>query len=322
MSNRQYSQLRGILLCDDHWEACVMDYINVAKGLRFSKVIAGTMRASSEGLSGKKMADFVDRCLNAGVTTFDHADIYGYYESSRLFGEAVLKAHPSLREKVQIVTKFNIILPRKENGYAHYYDSSVKHLNESLNKSLEVLHTDYVDVLLIHRLDPLLNPQELAAGLDQLVKQGKVRHIGISNASYTYFEMVNKYVRTPLVTNEVEVNPLHTDTFFNGVMDSALIHDIPVMAWSPLAGGRLFHPHTGQEFRVRAILQQMARKYAVDSIDKIAYAFINKLPAIVCPIVGSTRFDRVQAAIDAQKIELTNKDWFKILEVSRGREVL
>ncbi|RYL93720.1 aldo/keto reductase family oxidoreductase [Sporolactobacillus sp. THM19-2] len=299
-----------------------MEYVKVTEDLRFSRVIAGTMRASREGLSGKKMADFVDRCLDAGVTTFDHADIYGYYESSRLFGEAVLQDHPALRDKMQIVTKFNIILPRKENGYAHYYDSSVKHLNESLDKSLQVLHTDYVDVLLIHRLDPLLNPKELAEGLDRLIKQGKVRHIGISNASYTYFEMVNKYVKTPLVTNQVEVSPLHTDTLFNGVMDSALIHEIPVMAWSPLGGGRLFHPKTGQEFRTREILQQMAEKYGVDSIDKIAYAFIYKLPATVCPVVGSTKFDRVQSAIDARGIELTNKDWFKILEASRGREVL
>lgn len=299
-----------------------MEYVTVADDLKFSKVIAGTMRASSEGLSGEKMADFVDRCLAAGVTTFDHADIYGYYESSRLFGEAVLQDHPALRDKMQIVTKFNIILPRKENGYAHYYDSSVQHLNESLNKSLEVLHTNYVDVLLIHRLDPLLNPAELAEGLDSLVKEGKVRHIGISNASYSYFEMVSKYVKTPLVTNQIEVNPLYTDTFFNGVMDSALIHKIPLMAWSPLAGGKLFHPETGQQFRVREILQQMAEKYGADSIDKIAYAFINKLPATICPVVGSTKFERVQSAIDAQSIELTNKDWFKILEVSRGREVL
>ncbi|GGL59355.1 aldo/keto reductase [Sporolactobacillus putidus] len=299
-----------------------MDYVDVAEGLKFSKVIAGTMRASKEGLSGKKMVDFVDQCLSAGVTTFDHADIYGYFESSRLFGEAVLKDNSSLRDKIQIVTKFNIVLPREENGYAHYYDSSVKHLNESLNKSLEVLHTDYVDVLLIHRLDPLLNPKEVAEALDSLIKQGKVRHIGISNASYTYFEMVSKYTTTPLVTNQVEVSPLYTDTFFNGVMDSALIHDIPVMAWSPLAGGRLFHPQTGREFRVREILEQMAQKYDADSIDKIAYAFINKLPATVCPIVGSTKFERIQSAIDAQSIELTNKDWFKILEVSRGREVL
>lgn len=299
-----------------------MEYVDVAEGLKFSKVIAGTMRAAHEGLSGKKMADFVDQCLNAGVTTFDHADIYGYFESSRLFGEAVLKDHPSLRDQIQIVTKFNIILPREENGYAHYYDSSVQHLNESLNKSLEVLHTDYVDVLLIHRLDPLLNPKELAEGLDELVRQGKVRHIGISNASYTYFEMVSKYVKTPLVTNQIEVNPLYTDTFFDGTMDSALIHDIPVMAWSPLAGGALFHPKTGQQFRVREILEQMAKKYEVDSIDKIAYAFINKLPATVCPVVGSTKFERLQSAIDAKSIQLTNKDWFKILEVSRGREVL
>lgn len=299
-----------------------MEYVNVADGLKFSKVVAGTMRASSEGLSGKKMTDFVDRCLNAGVTTFDHADIYGYFESSRLFGEAVLKDNPSLRDQIQIVTKFNIELPREDNGYAHYYDSSVEHLNASLNKSLEVLHTDYVDVLLIHRLDPLLNPKEIAEALDRLIKQGKVRHIGISNASYTYFEMVSTYTKTPLITNQVEVSPLYTDTFFNGVMDSALIHDIPVMAWSPLAGGRLFHPKTGQEFRVREILQQMAQKYGADSIDKIAYAFINKLPATVCPIVGSTKFERVQSAIDAQSIELTRKDWFKILEVSRGREVL
>ncbi|WP_100487127.1 aldo/keto reductase [Sporolactobacillus pectinivorans] len=299
-----------------------MQYVDVAEGLKFSKVIAGTMRAAHEGLSGKKMADFVNRCLDAGVTTFDHADIYGYFESSRLFGEAVLKDNPSLRDKIQVVTKFNIILPREENGYAHYYDSSVKHLNESLNKSLEVLHTDYVDVLLIHRLDPLLNPKALAEGLDDLIKQGKVRHIGISNASYTYFEMVSKYVKTPLVTNQVEVSTLYTDTFFNGVMDSALIHDIPVMAWSPLAGGALFHPKTGQQFRVREILGQMAKKYEADSIDKIAYAFINKLPATICPVVGSTKFERLQSAIDAQSVELTNKDWFKILEVSRGKEVL
>ncbi len=219
-----------------------MEYVKIAEGLQFSKVISGMMRASGEGLYGTKLLEFAQKCLELGITTFDHADIYGNGESGRLFGEAVLKGSPSLRSKMQIVTKFNIILPSEKNGFAHYYDSSLNHLNESVNASLKNLCTDYIDVLLIHRQDPLLNPAELSAGLNSMIQQGKVKHIGISNASYTYFEMVSGYTKTPLVTNQVEVSALYTDTFFNGIMDSAIKHNIPIMAWSPLGGGRLFSP--------------------------------------------------------------------------------
>lgn len=155
-----------------------------------------------------------------------------------------------------------------------------------------------------------------------MVKQGKVRNIGISNASYTHFDLINSYTKTLLVTNQVEVSPLYTDTFFDGIMNSALKHDIPIMAWSPLAGGRLFAPETEQEIKVKKVLDDMTLKYGIDSIDKIAYAFINKHPARICPIVGSMKFGRVKACVDAFNIELDTKDWFIILKASRGREVL
>jgi predicted oxidoreductase len=299
-----------------------MEYVKLAEGLQFSKVISGMMRASGEGLRDKKMVEFVDKCLELGITTFDHADIYGDGESGRLFGEAVLKNNPSIRSKMQIVTKFNIVLPTQRSNFVHYYDSSINHLNESINASLKNLCTDYIDVLLIHRQDPLLNPAEIADGLDSLVRQGKVKNIGISNASYTYFEMISSFTKTPLVTNQVEVSPLYTDTFFNGVMDSALKNNIPIMAWSPLAGGRLFSAKTEQEVRVKAVLEKMAKKYAVDSIDKIAYAFLFKHPANICPVVGSMKFDRVKSCADALAINLDTKDWFIILEASRGAEIL
>ncbi|PHV71619.1 aldo/keto reductase [Sporanaerobium hydrogeniformans] len=299
-----------------------MDYMKVTDDLSFSRVIAGMMRASREGLSGHKMTAFVNSCLEMGITTFDHADIYGLGESERLFGEAVLKNNTSLRDKMQLVTKFNIVLPTEKSDFVHYYDSSVQHLRESVDESLKNLCTDYIDVLLIHRLDPLLNPVELAEGLDTLVQEGKVRNIGISNASYTYFDMVNTFTKTPLVTNQVEVSTLYTDTFFNGIMDSALKHDIPVMAWSPLGGGRLFSPKTEQEIRVVKVLETMAQKYQVDSIDKIAYAFILKHPAKICPVTGSMKIERIKACVDALKIPLSTKDWFMILEASRGMEVL
>lgn len=299
-----------------------METVQIAEDLHFSKVISGMMRAAREGLKGTELAAFVDQCLEEGITTFDHADIYGNGESSRLFGEAVLKNNSALRQKIQLVSKFNIILPTKESDYVHYYDSSTEHMRSSVEESLKNLSTDYLDVLLIHRLDPLLNPSELTEGFEALIKEGKIRYIGISNASYTYYEMISSYLKTPLVTNQVEVSPLYTETFFDGTMDSSLLHRIPLMAWSPLGGGKLFQPKTEQEMRVVSVLKELAIKYETETIDTIAYAFINKLPATICPVVGSMKFERLKLCADAQNISLETKDWFRILEASRGKEVL
>jgi predicted oxidoreductase len=284
-----------------------------------SPIVAGVWRMASWGMTPAERVRWIESCLDAGITTFDHADIYGDYTVEGLFGEA-LALHPSLRSRMQIVTKCGIKLvsPARPMHTVKSYDTSHAHVVTSVEQSLRELRTDVLDVLLIHRPDPLLEPAALAETFQSLRQRGLVRAFGVSNFSPSQFALLQQYV--PLVTNQVELHPLAPAVLHDGTLDQALALGLRPMIWSPLAGGRLLTGTDAAALRARAVLQSIADVHGV-RVATIAYAWVLMHPSRPLPITGSRRVDALQDAVTARNIALSRDDWFRILEAGTGVEV-
>ena len=300
-----------------------MQKINLsAEGPTFSRIVAGVMSWGVWGadFSVKKTEKYINQCLELGISTFDHADIYGHYTTEKLFGDAT-KGSSSLREKMQLVSKCGIKMqtPNRPNNSIKSYDTSKAHIIESVEKSLENLQTDYLDALLIHRPSPLMYPEEIAEAFEQLYEQGKVLHFGVSNFSASQLDLFSASI--PLITNQIEVSLLQRSPFTDGTLDKCLEKGIVPMAWSPMAGGRLFSNEPNEQtLRVRKAAAPLQDKYNI-SLDQLLTAWLLKHPTSIIPVFGSTKIERLKAAVDALDIHLTREEWFSLLEAAEGSEV-
>lgn len=286
---------------------------------RLSPVIAGCWRMSEWNWTSAERLRWIEQCLDRGVTTFDHADIYGGYTVEALFGEALALA-PHLRERMQIVSKCGIKLvhPNRPAHRLKSYDTSAAHLITSVDNSLRALKTDRLDLLLIHRPDPLLNPAELGGAVAKLKAAGKIRDFGVSNFTMSQFAMLNQWV--PLATNQIELHPLHRAPLHDGTLDQLMALDLRPMVWSPLAGGRLFTGNAPDALRVRAVLQDIAAHHGV-SAATIAYAWLLRHPSQPSPIVGSRRIEALDEALAACELTLDAEHWHAIWSAGEGAEV-
>ncbi len=283
-----------------------------------SPIVAGLWRLAKWSLSAEALASWTDDVVDQGVDTFDLADIYGSYTCEGLFGAALQKA-PGLRERLRIVTKCDIKLvsPQRPQHTRHVYDTSRGHILSSVENSLRALSTDRIDLLLLHRQDPLMDPEEVASAFDALHSRGKVLAFGVSNFTPSHLAMLASYVRQPIVTNQVEASLLHPDPIHDGTFDQCLERRIRPMAWSPLGGGRLFQPEHPAAARVQPVLQSLARERGV-APETIAYAFLLRHPARPYLITGTGRLDRIVAAVAALQLELTREEWFELYCAARG----
>ena len=290
-----------------------------ADGLELSRVIAGMWRMSEWDMSVQQRIAFIEECLALGVSSFDHADIYGNYGVEGLFGEA-LRAQPSLRGRMEIVSKCGIKLvsPARPLHTIQHYDTSLEHIVASCEQSLRQLNTDYLDLLLIHRPDPLMNFDEVAEAFTRLQKAGKVRHVGVSNFMRHQFESLNR--RVPLATNQVEFSPLFTAPMFDETFDGLQDLGVAPMIWSPLGGGRLFSAQDAQTARLRATIQEVADRLN-QSFVSVVFAWIMALPSRPMPLTGSGKIASIAAAVSATGFTLARSDWFAILRAARGHEV-
>lgn len=292
------------------------------QGPTFSRVIPGMMRQNEWGLDAAGVRDWIKAALDMGLTTFDHADIYGSYTVEENFG-AALALEPSLRDKMQLVTKCGIILQRGiyADSPVHHYNTTREHIIKMAERSLKGLQTDYLDVLLIHRPDPLQDPVEVAAALTELVQAGKTRYVGVSNFTPSQFDTLQNVLDIPLVTNQVEFSPSHMDPLTDGTFDHALRHQYAPMAWSPVGGGGIFTGQSEQDKRLREMMGTIGEELGGKGIDQVAYAWILKHPAKVMPVTGTGKLERLQAAADAMQIDMSREQWFRIWEASAGHEV-
>lgn len=291
-------------------------------GLQVSPIVAGVWKWGQWGhrLSVVEQEELIMTCIDLGVTTFDHADIYGDHTAEEEFGKA-FRSHLSQRNDIQLITKCGIKMPSNRRRYhIKSYDTSRDHIIWSVENSLINLGTDYVDVVLIHRPSPLMDPDEIAEAVTILKKQGKVREFGVSNFTYSQFEMLNS--RIPLVTNQIQASLLHLEPFLNGTMDQLLQHRVKPTVWSPLGSGALF---TGSSKKGIASIADEARglmkKYEVERLDQIYLAWLMRHPANPIPILGTARPHRIQAAIESRNIALEREDWFSLWTAATGHEV-
>ncbi len=288
---------------------------------KLSPVIAGCMKWGDWGskFSTEEYRKLIEDCLENEITTFDHADIYGDYTTEEQFGNALKGT--KLRDKMQIITKCGIrrFTPNRPQHRINSYDTSKEHIIFSLENSLRLLHTDYVDILLIHRPDPLMDPDVIAAAFSHLKTQGKVLEFGVSNFTTTQAEMVHS--RFAIKYNQIEISAVTLDPFHNGQLDQCLQHHFIPMAWSPLGGGKLLGDlENERNKRILAVTQYLCDKYNA-SVDQILLAFLFLHPSGILPVLGTTKIIRLRAALQAQSIKLEREEWFMLWRASKGHEV-
>ena len=288
-------------------------------GPTLSAVVAGVWRMASWSLDVAARVRWIEECAGLGVTSFDHADIYGDYRVEALFGQA-LAAQPGLRDRLQLVTKCGIKLVSAERP-AHArksYDSSPAHVVASVERSLRALHTDRIDLLLLHRPDLLMEPDALAETFRALRDAGKVLHVGVSNHSPSQLALLHR--RHAVATNQIELSPLHRDALHDGALDQCLDLGLRPMIWSPLAGGRLFTGDDAPARRVRAVLTSLGEWHGV-SAATIAHAWILRHPSRPVPITGSRRLAAIGEAVAALDVRLSAEEWYGVWEAGAGHEV-
>ncbi|EKO3855699.1 aldo/keto reductase [Vibrio harveyi] len=300
----------------------VAKVVTAPNGPEFSELVQGYWRAVDWGMTAQERLSFLKQHIELGITTVDHADIYGNYECEGLFGEA-LALDKSVREQIQIVTKCDINLcgDKTPERKINHYDTSAAHIYQSVNNSLERLNVDEIDVLLIHRPDVLMDADEVAEAFSELHKVGKVKHFGVSNFTPRQFELLQSRLSKPLVTNQVEINPLNFEVAHDGTLDQMQTLRVRPMAWSCLGGGSIFTGDTEQAVRVRNELEMIREEVGANSIDEVIYAWVRRLPSKPMPIIGSGKIERVHSAVNALNIELTREQWYRVWVASKGHGV-
>ncbi|MGB5203091.1 aldo/keto reductase [Eudoraea sp.] len=286
--------------------------------ISYSKIIAGTMTWGSWGknLTKKEMTDLFGYCFENGITTFDHADIYGGYENEEAFGNAFFQSSIP-REQVQLITKCGIqyVCKARDNNVKHY-DYSKDYIVWSAERSLSKLKTDYLDLFLLHRPSPLMQPDEIAEAILYLQKEGKIREFGVSNFSPSQINLLESAL--PVTANQVEFSLTSEKLMYDGTFDDCIIHNRTAMAWSPL--GSYFREDNKRRKRIKKELKRLKKKYKADS-SQILLAWILKHPCHVHPVVGTTNKERLMASVRATEIDLELEDWFLLLVASQGHKV-
>lgn len=287
------------------------------------------------GRDRTKAAQLVAAAREAGINFFDHADIYAHGKSEAAFGE-VLEQMPGLRDEIVLQSKCGIRFKGEPRpGDPGRYDFSYDHILEAVEGSLRRLHTDRLDILLLHRPDPLVEPEEVARAFDALHASGKVRYFGVSNHSVAQIKLLQRHVRQPLVANQLELNLLRSEMIAHGVLvnqlgsqftaaegllDFCRLEGILIQAWAPVANGRLIDPPANASEPVRQAAALIATLAAAHGTTKeaIALGWLLRHPAGIQPIVGTSSVERLQASARAADVTLSREEWYGLLEAARG----
>lgn len=287
----------------------------------FSRLVYGVWRLGDDkDTSTAHVRAKIDACLAQGITSFDHADIYGGYGCEALFGQA-LAADASLRPQMQLISKCDIALvsDKYPKRRVKHYDTSPAYLNAQAEQSLTNLHTEYLDLLLIHRPDPFMDHRATGAALDALIDSGKVRAVGVSNFKRWDWELLQCGMKHPLVTNQLEISLLERDSFLDGTLAQLQRQDIRPMAWSPLGGGRLFGDEAAAQ-RLQPLMQRLADSNNCQ-LDHIAIAWLLAHPAGILPVIGTNNLKRVSQLSKSLDITLDRETWFELWTAASGEEV-
>jgi predicted oxidoreductase len=297
----------------------MMERVTLGGGIELSRIVYGMWRLGDDpDTSAAHVQAKVESCLAQGITTLDQADIYGGYMAEEILGNA-FRAAPALKSQVEIVTKCDIVVDagRHAGARVKHYDTSRAHIESSVDASLSLMGVDRIDLLLIHRPDPLMRPEETGRTLDDLVQSGKVGAVGVSNFRPWDWKLLQSRMETPLATNQIELSLTALDPFTNG--DVAFLHEQakPIMAWSPLGGGHLM---AESRHGVTQKLREIAQLHDVDAA-AVAVAWLLAHPAGILPVMGTNTLGRIAALSDALKVAMDRQTWFTLYEAALGHEV-
>jgi predicted oxidoreductase len=292
------------------------------QGPGVSRIVHGLWRLAGWGVDRKGICERIRDCVAQGITTFDHADIYGEYACEELFGPALAESGID-RSAIQLVTKCGIKLvsEKRPANRIKSYDTSRAHIVASVENSLRALRTEYIDLLLIHRPNPLIDPREVNEAFVGLRESGKVRHFGVSNFLPCQFESLASKLEVPLVTNQIEYSVMNLAAHGDGSIDLCQKLETRPMAWSPFGGGKLFSGDSQQILRLRETLARIGREVGGASIDQVAMAWVLKHPVGFVPVLGTGNLNRMRNAVSALDIDLSTEQWFEIRRASTGQDV-
>ncbi|MDP5085663.1 MAG: aldo/keto reductase [Yoonia sp.] len=295
-----------------------MNRIKITNDLSFSRIVYGMWRLGDDSdTSVAHVQAKIEACLAQGITTMDQADIYGGYAAEEVLGNA-LKAAPALKDQIEIVTKCDIVAPvgRYANARVKYYDTSRAHILASVDHSLRLMNIDKIDTLLVHRPDPMMDHHETGAALDEVVAAGKVRSVGVSNFKLHDWTLLQSAMKTPLITNQIELSVTAHQGFTNGDVAYLQERNVPIMAWSPLGGGSMM---TG----TGAVQDALAKVAAENGVDQsaVAVAWLLAHPANIMPVMGTNNINRIKALSDALKVKMDRQTWFELYTAALGKEV-
>ncbi|WP_297841897.1 aldo/keto reductase [uncultured Roseibium sp.] len=295
-----------------------MDRVKLSETLEFSRLIYGMWRIGDDSDTSPAYVERkIQTCIDQGITTFDQADIYGGYAAEAVLGGA-LKANPALRGQMEIVTKCDIVAPmgRYSDARVKYYDTSRSHIEKSVEFSLTEMGIETIDLLLIHRPDPLMDHHETGAALDDLVKSGKVRNVGVSNFRPWDWELLQSAMSNRLATNQIEISLKEIAPFTNGDLAFHQRLGTRLMAWSPLGGGALI----SESGKLGTVMDEIAAEAGVDR-SAVAVAFLLAHPAQLLPVMGTNNLERIAQISDALKVSLDRETWYRLYEAALGTEV-
>ncbi|WP_339726251.1 aldo/keto reductase [Maribacter stanieri] len=286
--------------------------------MKYSRIIAGTMTWGKWGKqhSAAEMIALMNHCVENNITTFDHADIYGDYTNEEDFGKAFNKSGIK-RENIQLISKCGIQFDVKErSNRVKHYDYDKDYIISSVERSLKLLQTDYLDLLLLHRPSPLMNPSEIAEAVDKLSDDGKIRQFGVSNFTPSQIQLIEKEVQVE--ANQVEFSLSSNAVMNDGTLDDCITYDRLAMSWSPL--GSYYREESKANDRIKKVLVELTKKYDATE-DQLLLAWVLKHPSNVHPVVGTATPKRLKMAMEAVAINLELQDWFLMLEANEGHEV-
>lgn len=296
-----------------------MQRVTLHDGLSLSRLIYGMWRlADDDDQSASHVQAKIEACLEQGITSMDQADIYGDYGAEEILGNA-LRAAPHLRDRIEIITKCDIVAPagRHSGARVKYYDTSPAHITASVEDSLRLMGLERIDLLLLHRPDPLMDHQATGQVLDSLIASGKIGAAGVSNFKPHDWNLLQSAMSNRLATNQIEISVIANQAFSNGDLAFLQQQAVPPMAWSPLAGGALFTP---QQAALNSLLTEKGAAFGVDCA-AVAIAWLLAHPASILPVLGTNKLSRIAGISDVLKVQLDRQDWFEIYQMANGHEV-
>ena len=297
-----------------------MERVRFSESLEMSRIVYGMWRVGDDpDTSTAHIQAKIEACLEQGITTIDQADIYGGYAAEEMLGN-VFRAMPGLSRRVEIVTKCDIVAPvgRHSSARVKYYDTSSSHILASVDKSLYFMNIETIDLLLIHRPDPMLDAAETGRTLDDLVASGKVRNVGVSNFKPHDWTLLQANMNQPLVTNQIELSLLAHQGFTNGDVAYLQERKCPIMAWSPLGGGAL--AANAADSKLVKCLTDVAARNGVDRA-AVATAWLLAHPARILPVMGTNTINRIKGFSDVFKVEMDRQTWFELYAAALGHDV-